>query len=55
LSVIIALADIGLNAGLLSVGQRAGAILLVAVTAVLTPVAFRVLSPPLRAAPVSVE
>ncbi len=55
LSVIIALADIGLNAGLLSVGQRAGAILLVAVSAVLTPVAFRVLSPPLRAAPVSVE
>ncbi len=55
LSVIIALADIGLNAGLLSVGQRAGAILLVAVTAVLTPVAFRVLAPPLRSAPVAVE
>ena len=55
LSVIIALADIGLGSGLLTVGQRAGAILLVAVTAVLTPVAFRILAPPLRSAPVPVE
>jgi len=55
LSVIIALADIGLDSGLLTLGQRAGAILLVAVSAVLTPVTFRILAPPLRTAPVPVE
>lgn len=45
LSVIIALADLGLNLGLLSSGMRAGAIMLVAVSAVVSPVMFRVLAP----------
>jgi Kef-type K+ transport system membrane component KefB len=47
LSVIIALADFGLDLGLLSTGLRAGAIMLVAVSAVISPVAFRVLAPPI--------
>jgi Kef-type K+ transport system membrane component KefB len=47
LSVIIALADLGLSLGLLSTGQRAGAIMLVAVSAVVSPIAFRMLAPPL--------
>jgi Kef-type K+ transport system membrane component KefB len=47
LSVIIALADFGLRLDLISSGLRAGAILLVAVTAVLSPVTFRLLAPPL--------
>jgi Kef-type K+ transport system membrane component KefB len=47
LSVIIALADLGLGLGLLSSGLRAGAIMLVAVSAIVSPVAFRVLAPPL--------
>ncbi|MCB2223274.1 MAG: cation:proton antiporter [Actinobacteria bacterium] len=46
LSVIIALADYGLALGLLSPGLRAGAIMLVAVSAVVSPVAFRWLVPP---------
>jgi len=45
LSVIIALADLGLDLGLLTSGMRAGAIMLVAVSAVISPVAFRVLAP----------
>jgi Kef-type K+ transport system membrane component KefB len=49
LSVIIALADLGLSLGLLSTGQRAGAIMLVAVSAVVSPIAFRMLAPPLAA------
>ncbi len=47
LSVIIALADLGVGLGLLSTGERAGAIMLVAVSAVAAPVAFRALAPPL--------
>ena len=40
--------------GLLSTGERAGAIMLVAVSAVAAPIAFRALAPPLaRAAPSS--
>ena len=41
LSVIIALADVGLDLGLITSGLRAGAILLVAVSAVFGPVAYR--------------
>lgn len=47
LSVIIALADLGLDLGLLTTGLRAGAIMLVAVSAVVSPVMFRVLAPPI--------
>jgi Kef-type K+ transport system membrane component KefB len=47
LSVIIALADLGLALGLLSDGLRAGAIMLVAVSAVVAPIVFRTLAPPL--------
>lgn len=47
LSLIIALADLGLNLGLLTSGLRAGAIMLVAVSAVISPVTFRLLAPPL--------
>ena len=49
LSVIIALADLGLDLGLLSSGLRAGAIMLVAVSAIASPIAFRLLAPPLAA------
>ena len=45
LSVIIALADVGFDLGLLSSGLRAGAVLLVAVSAILGPMAFKVLVP----------
>ena len=48
LSVIIALADLGLDLGLLSTGLRAGAIMLVAVSAVISPVGFRILAPPVQ-------
>ncbi len=48
LSVIIALADLGLDLGLLTSGLRAGAIMLVAVSAVVSPVGFRLLAPPVR-------
>lgn len=51
LSVIIALADLGLSLGLLTEGLRAGAIMLVAVSAVVSPVGFRFLAPPLREDP----
>lgn len=47
LSVIIALADLGLDLGLLSTGLRAGAIMLVGVSAVVSPVMFRLLAPPI--------
>ncbi len=47
LSVIIALAEVGVQIGVLSEGLGASAILLVGVTAVLAPVVFRILSPPL--------
>lgn len=45
LSVIIALADLGLGLGLLSNGLRAGAIMLVAVSAIVSPIGFTVLVP----------
>jgi len=48
LSVIIALADLGLGLGLLSTGLRAGAIMLVAVSAIVAPVGFALLAPPIR-------
>ncbi|OFW67355.1 MAG: hypothetical protein A2Z12_06530 [Actinobacteria bacterium RBG_16_68_21] len=51
LSVIIALADLGLDLGLLSSGLRAGAIMLVAVSAIVSPVSFRLLAPPIDRAP----
>jgi len=51
LSVIIALADLGLDLGLLTSGLRAGAIMLVAVSAIVSPVGFRLLAPPLREDP----
>jgi Kef-type K+ transport system membrane component KefB len=47
LSVVIALADLGLSLGLLSPGLRAGAILLVAFSALASPIGFRILVPPL--------
>jgi Kef-type K+ transport system membrane component KefB len=47
LSVIIALAEFGLELGLIDEGFEAGAILLVGVTAILSPIAFRVLAPPI--------
>ena len=50
LSVIIALAEFGVELGVLDQGLEAGAILLVGVTAILSPVVFRVLSPPIEGA-----
>jgi Kef-type K+ transport system membrane component KefB len=51
LSVIIALAELGVSLGVIDQGLEAGAILLVGVTALLSPILFRVLSPPQPAAP----
>jgi Kef-type K+ transport system membrane component KefB len=48
LSVIIALAEVGVQIGVIDEGLEAGAILLVGVTAVLSPIIFRAMSPPLR-------
>jgi Kef-type K+ transport system membrane component KefB len=48
LSVIIALAEFGVQLGLIDEGLEAGAILLVGVTAVLSPIVFRLLAPPLE-------
>lgn len=50
LSVIIALAGVGVDLGVIDEGLAAGAILLVGVTAILSPVVFRMLSPPLEPA-----
>jgi Kef-type K+ transport system membrane component KefB len=47
LSVIIALAEVGVQIGVIDEGLEAGAILLVGVTAVLSPIVFRAMSPPL--------
>ncbi len=47
LSVIIALAEFGLELDLIDEGFEAGAILLVGVTAILSPIVFRLLAPPL--------
>lgn len=49
LSVIIALAEVGVSAGIIDEGLSAGAVLLVGVTALLSPVLFRVLSPVVEA------
>ena len=48
LSVIIALAELGEQLDLLTSDLAAGAILLVAITAVMSPVVFRILAPPLQ-------
>lgn len=48
LSVIIALAEFGVELGVLDEGLEAGAILLVGVTAIFSPIVFRWLSPPLE-------
>ncbi|MBT8198468.1 MAG: cation:proton antiporter [Acidimicrobiia bacterium] len=50
LSVIIALAELGVDLGLIDDGLEAGAILLVGVTAILSPVIFKTLAPPLASA-----
>ena len=47
LSVIIALAEVGVQIGAIDEGLSAGAVLLVGVTAILSPIAFKMLSPPL--------
>jgi Kef-type K+ transport system membrane component KefB len=47
LSVIIALAEVGVQIGAIDEGLSAGAVLLVGVTAVLSPIVFKILSPPL--------
>ena len=49
LSVIIALAEVGVSLGIISEGVSAGAVLIVGVTALLSPVVFKILSPPLEA------
>lgn len=49
LSVIIALAEVGVQIGAIDEGLSAGAVLLVGVTAILSPIVFRILSPPLPA------
>jgi len=49
LSVIIALAEVGVQIGVIDEGVAAGAVLLVGVTAILSPVLFRVVSPSLPA------
>lgn len=47
LSVIIALAAVGVANGIIDEGLAAGAVLLVGVTAILSPVLFKILSPPI--------
>ncbi|MEN8238676.1 MAG: cation:proton antiporter [Actinomycetota bacterium] len=47
LSVIIALAAVGVANGVIDEGLAAGAVLLVGVTAILSPVLFKLLSPPI--------
>lgn len=49
LSVIIALAEVGVQIGVIDEGLSAGAVLLVGVTAILSPIVFRLFSPPLPA------
>jgi Kef-type K+ transport system membrane component KefB len=50
LSVIIALAEFGVDLGVIDQGLEAGLILLVGVTAIFSPIVFRLLAPPLHAA-----
>jgi Kef-type K+ transport system membrane component KefB len=47
LSVIIALAEFGVELGVIDEGLEAGAILLVGVTAILSPIVFKLLAPAL--------
>jgi Kef-type K+ transport system membrane component KefB len=47
LSVIIALAELGVQIGVIDEGLSAGAVLLVGVTAILSPIVFKLLSPSL--------
>lgn len=49
LTVIIALAEVGVQIGVIDEGLSAGAVLLVGVTALLSPILFRIFSPPLPA------
>jgi Kef-type K+ transport system membrane component KefB len=49
LSVIIAIAEVGVQIGVLTEGLAAGAVLLVGVTAIASPVLFRLLSPEIPA------
>ena len=51
LSVIIALAELGVQLEVIDQGLEAGAILLVGVTAIGAPIVFRVLAPPLETEP----
>lgn len=51
LSVIIALAEFGVQLGVIDEGLEAGAILLVGVTAILSPILFRLLAPPVESSP----
>lgn len=48
LSVVIALAGVGVDLEVIDEGLAAGAVLLVGVTAILSPIIFRVFSPPLE-------
>ncbi len=50
LSVIIALAEFGVDLGVIDQGLEAGLILLVGVTAIFSPIVFRLLAPPLESA-----
>jgi Kef-type K+ transport system membrane component KefB len=54
LSVIIALAELGVQLGVIDEGLEAGAILLVGVTAIGAPILFRVLAPPVQAEPATI-
>jgi len=51
LSVIIALAELGVDLDVIDEGLEAGAILLVGVTALLSPIVFRLLLPPRKPSP----
>jgi Kef-type K+ transport system membrane component KefB len=48
LSVIIALAEFGVDLGVIDEGLEAGLILLVGVTAIFSPIVFRILAPPIE-------
>lgn len=49
LSVIIALAEVGVQKGIIGEGVSAGAVLLVGVTALLSPIIYKLVCPPLEA------
>jgi Kef-type K+ transport system membrane component KefB len=48
LSVIIALAEVGVQKGIISEGVSAGAVLIVGVTALLSPIIFKLVCPPIE-------